>query len=316
MSRKANKKSMRSQTMIKTLFASLHLYSTVPEMESLCFTAIASPGLQTHRSFPQLELNISRDSSQDTSDLPSTEDPPSPASPIFQLAPKSCATLLKAKQSEKEAATAFFQRRPRVNAVRNTTCRVDPAVQRRWSLAAKALKKYSEMLSDCVSFNHQTPNGTCIHYGSQQLVASNSRNWRGDDLLRDVGGLVVGMIFWLANFLYGGIHAAAWNGHFPSDVEKWFWRASACYICFCGGLWVILNFTVSSTPWLNEFWEKWMNGEKKWWHNVIIGTLVFICGLSLMVARAYIMIEAFVSIRQLPARAYETPTWTNIFPHL
>jgi hypothetical protein len=53
-----------------------------------------------------------------------------------------------------------------------------------------------------------------------------------------------------------------------------------------------------------------MDGEKKWWQNVILGTL------SLMVARAYIVIETFLSIWELPAEAYETLSWTQIFPRL
>ena len=63
-------------------------------------------------------------------------------------------------------------------------------------------------------------------------LAEYSRNWPSDELLRDVGGLVVGVVLWLANFLYGGIHAAAWNDLFLSAVEKWLWRASASYIGF------------------------------------------------------------------------------------
>ena len=34
-----------------------------------------------------------------------------------------------------------------------------------------------------------------------------------------------------------------------------------------------------------------------------------------MMARAFIVIEAFVSIRQLPLAAYETPSWSQIMPH-
>ena len=76
---------------------------------------------------------------------------------------------------------------------------------------------------------------------------------------------------------------------------------------------MVLNFVVSSTPWLNEFWEKWMDGEKKWWHNVIVDTLGFVRGLRLMVARVYFVIEAFLSSQELPVEAYETPSWTQIF---
>jgi hypothetical protein len=123
------------------------------------------------------------------------------------------------------------------------------------------------------------------------------------------------MVLWLANFLYGGVHAAEWNDHFRSKVEKWLWRSSSIYIAFCGGLWVVLNYTVKSYKRLNEFWEKWMDGEKGWLQNVTLGTVVVMCGFSLMLARANIVIEAFLSIRQLPASAYETPSWSQIFPH-
>jgi hypothetical protein len=42
----------------------------------------------------------------------------------------------------------------------------------------------------------------------------------------------------------------------------------------------------------------------------------FACVLSLMVARVYIVIEAFPNIQELPVEAYETLSWTQIFPRL
>ena len=93
-------------------------------------------------------------------------------------------------------------------------------------------------------------------------MSNTGRNWPSDELLRSVDRFVVGMVLWLANFLYGGIHAVAWNNHFPSVAEKWLWRASAIYIGFCGGLWVVPNFLVKAYRPLNDFWERWMDGEK------------------------------------------------------
>lgn len=58
-----------------------------------------------------------------------------------------------------------------------------------------------------------------------------------------------------------------------------------------------------------------MDGEGRWWQNLLIGTPVLVCDISLILARAFIVIEAFISIRELPAAAYETPTWTQVFPH-
>jgi hypothetical protein len=94
------------------------------------------------------------------------------------------------------------------------------------------------------------------------LVAPKIQNWPLTDLLRNVDGLVVGMVLWLANLCYSGIHAAAWKGHFPNEAEKWLWPASASYIGVCGGLWVVLNFAVSGNPILNTFWEHWMGREE------------------------------------------------------
>ena len=162
---------------------------------------------------------------------------------------------------------------------------------------------------------HTLEDRVCIHFKPEQFVADYSRNWPGDDLLRNVDGLMVGIILWSANLIYGAIHAAAWNDHFPSDAEKWMWRASLSYVGFCGGLWVVLNYIVSSSPALNEFSERWMDGEKTWFYNVSLGALVFVCGFSLILTRAFIVVEAFISIRNLPVRAYDTPTWAQVFPH-
>lgn len=58
-----------------------------------------------------------------------------------------------------------------------------------------------------------------------------------------------------------------------------------------------------------------MDGGGRWWQNLLIGVPVVVCGASLVFARAFIVVEAFVSIRELPAAAYDTPTWTQVFPH-
>ena len=221
-----------------------------------------------------------------------------------------------ALQSErlKEAGTAFFERRPRIHAATEVSP-ADICAQNRRLLLASASQK-NKVIGEHILIEHLVSRQAyCTHFRSEQLLAEYSRNWPSDELLRDVGGLVVGMVLWLANFLYGGIHAAAWNDHFPSTTEKWLWRSSASYIAFCGGLWVVLNFIVSSHQPLNDFWEHWMDGKKGWFQNLSLGSLVFICGFSLMLARAYIVIEAFVSIRQLPLAAYDTPSWSRVLPH-
>lgn len=58
-----------------------------------------------------------------------------------------------------------------------------------------------------------------------------------------------------------------------------------------------------------------MDGKKAWWQYLLISTTVIFCGTSFILARMYIVLEAFVSIRQLPAAAYDTPSWSQVFPH-
>lgn len=84
---------------------------------------------------------------------------------------------------------------------------------------------------------------------------------------------------------------------------------------FCGGLWVVLNLLVAKYQRLNDFWEHWMDGKKSWWQSFALGTVVGVCGVSLFLARFFIVLESFVSIRRMPLSAYQTPEWTDILPH-
>lgn len=59
-----------------------------------------------------------------------------------------------------------------------------------------------------------------------------------------------------------------------------------------------------------------MDGEKSLLQSLTLGATVIVCGLSLTLARLYVVVEAFLSIRQLPIEAYRTPQWTDVFPHL
>ncbi|KAK3343454.1 hypothetical protein B0T25DRAFT_554363 [Lasiosphaeria hispida] len=295
MSGYVNPKRIKSETLVKTVFAHLSLFSKVPELETICFRTTASS--------PTSENSKPLTSSFEVSPLASVG-----------RSPQSCMDLLQS-QREKESGTAFFERRPRVVDKRPTSDFVSAGDQNRWSLIKTAFAGYPFLNKDRLALAHDIGDAHCLHLKPEQLVADHIKNWPSNDLLRNVDGLIVGMVLWLANFCYGGIHAAAWNDHFPSVPEKWLWRASASYIGFCGGLWVILNLLVAKYRRLNDFWERWMDGEKSWWQNFGIGVLVFICGFSLMLARFYIVLEAFMSIREMPVSSYQTPEWTDVFPH-
>jgi hypothetical protein len=289
-----------SQTVIKTIFAFLNWYSKIPEVDMI--------SLRLPKVGPAEATTITEE--EDASNAVPRD------LPAFQSisTSKSCMSELRAKQLEKAADTAFFERRPKVKGREQVANAVSPVTRRRWTLALKAINEYPTILDEQTLFRHE--NDTCVHFRPEDLVVRRVQNWPSNDLLRNVGGLMVGMVLWMVSFAYGGIHAAAWNNQFPTYVEKWFWRASATYIGFCGGLWIILNYVAQAYRPLNQFWEGWMDGESRWYFNIPIGVLVFICGFSFCAARLYIVVEAVISIRRLPAAAYLTPDWTQVFPHL
>lgn len=57
-----------------------------------------------------------------------------------------------------------------------------------------------------------------------------------------------------------------------------------------------------------------MDGKKSLAQSVALGIVVLVCGFSLFMARIFIVVEAFVSIKELPPGAYDTSEWSDVFP--
>ena len=318
----------------------MKLYSKHPEMEKMIFTQSQarsrSPGVSSPNQQPLSSDTTSRDQRKKST------------SGALEPVPQSIMNLVNEHDRRANSGTAFFERRPRVVELSDTingpskggtrtfeagsnnlnrendlssngddqSCtgvEQSAATENRWQLASLAVANYPALTEDSRTLHADS--AQYLRINGRELVAPRIPNWPGDDLLRNVGGLVVGMVLWFASLAYGALHAAAWNDTFPSDAEMWLWRASSCYIAFCGLLWVVLNYAAQKHKPTNDFWENWMDGKGAWWQNILIGIPVVICGLSFFVVRGYIVIEAFISVRCLPAEAYLTPSWTSVFPH-
>ena len=149
----------------------------------------------------------------------------------------------------------------------------------------------------------------------EELVVDHPRNWPGDDLMCQLQGSMMTMTMWLASTVYGAIHLAGWNDLFPSVVEKWLWRTSSAYVVFSGLLWAFLNILdfLSGSVWL--YWFETLAGVQRKSHMLIYGLCV-VGGLLYVVARTFLVAEAFISLRALPAAAYVSPSWVLTVPHL
>jgi len=96
--------------------------------------------------------------------------------------------------------------------------------------------------------------------------------------------------------IYGGLHAAAWDAHFPSYVEQILWRVSVLTIIVSSAMYLLTLLDVSSEGATLYVW-------------LFLPALVFL-------PRLYLVIEAFISVRSLPVGAYQTVDWVEFLPHI
>lgn len=152
--------------------------------------------------------------------------------------------------------------------------------------------------------------------GSQHLVVAVASNWPHDGLLRTTGGLVVGATLWIASIGFTAVHIAAWHADFPSGVEAWFWRSSALYIAFSGLLWASLHVLAETWAKLWWAWYDIMSGNASRLMMVLVTIVCSICGCAYLVARMFLIIEAFICLRSLTIASYVVPSWTLGVPHV
>lgn len=120
---------------------------------------------------------------------------------------------------------------------------------------------------------------------------------------------------------YSGIHIAGWNFHFPSPTEQMLWRISS--LTLMGALNVYLLGVAFGTLMAGTLAKLIFNNDEettilgvasllpRWAALWIHSPLVFAYSL----ARGYLIVEGFVSLRALPAGAYNSVNWANFLPH-
>ena len=113
------------------------------------------------------------------------------------------------------------------------------------------------------------------------------------------------LVLSLAGSAFGALHLAAWNSTFPSLIEGLLWRSCAIYVTACGIVIACSLVILHVVP----------RGWKIFSFITLMGTLTS-TPILYVGARLYLLLEAFLSLRALPANAYQTPNWTISIPHL
>lgn len=133
----------------------------------------------------------------------------------------------------------------------------------------------------------------------------------------------------LAAAAYGALHCASLASSsgqeqlFPTVVERALWTASALTIAASGLL--LWGFFSARQAW--PAFDRWVSGaapgvhiasvraSKRWVIRAKTGVVYVMLGVFAL-ARVFLVVEAFVSLRRAPLGLYETPEWTDFLPHL
>lgn len=120
--------------------------------------------------------------------------------------------------------------------------------------------------------------------------------------------------------VYGACHAAAWHFIFPTILERELWRISSL---------IIVGLTAPSTLLALMIFNQ--DADRIWYEAIKVylkrklGETAYRCLVEapvtillgiLFVARAYLMIESFSSLRDLPEGSYRTTPWERYLPHI
>jgi hypothetical protein len=118
------------------------------------------------------------------------------------------------------------------------------------------------------------------------------------------------LVIVLVQAAYAGAHLGALSIIFPSQKERILWKIS-CYILFAvTSLSAILFFILTIS-------ERVKNCSSKYLDVLAVGIFVIIIPVFLW-ARAYIVVESFISLRHVPVGVYQTPQGNimDYVPHL
>ena len=140
------------------------------------------------------------------------------------------------------------------------------------------------------------------------------------------------ILLFIVILAYCCLHFIAWNFSFPTRVERILWRVGC--ITIVATTFIFLACETYQDGHRLGRWQRWYlklfptnpaniarvdTMEKKrremefipFWEVVVMSPVTFIYTL----ARTYIVIEVFVSLRSLPAGAFDSVQWSDYVPH-
>ena len=134
------------------------------------------------------------------------------------------------------------------------------------------------------------------------------------DILDELSAILV---FSAAAFIYGSLHALAWDAHFDSSFERQLWRSSACVIM--GGVPAIYALAKGTDYAQAKDIDKKIKSYIPWKVHIIddlLGVSWSCVVCAYILARGYLVVQCFINLFHLPAGVYDVPSWSAYFPHI
>ena len=175
---------------------------------------------------------------------------------------------------------AFWWKKPQNSSAPIMIACSDEAID---ELSSSAYESHMDDWTEYLCAGHE--NSIEITEGKGFLSAS-TLNW--------IIGLAV-----LSFVIFGFVHLASWNSRLPSTIELWMWRGSTLYCSICPGIFGLYT-TVALSRKTSDFF----------------GTISSYGVYVYLILRIYIIIESFISLRALPASAFQSVQWSSFIPHI
>ena len=197
----------------------------------------------------------------------------------------------------------------------------------RWKFASRAAQAIGK---DIDHGNH--PNSIALYL--YRNFSLRCEDWPNLDDVLNAPFLQLGFV--LAALVYGGLHALAWFAHFNTSTEQLLWRISACIVMgglpVAFGLLALIKPLVKPKGWSRISWYSfkyygfkdsitricYVNSWRNWGRLgiCIMVHLLYLVGIVYALARAYLVVECFISLAHLPAGVYDVPQWAAYFPNI
>jgi hypothetical protein len=106
--------------------------------------------------------------------------------------------------------------------------------------------------------------------------------------------------------VFGSCHLIGWDFLYPSSVEQLLWRI---FSISCVVILLLLMFLLWFMGLLDEGFD--IFSPECSVNYLLIASLIFLYAL----ARVYLLVAIFISLRSVPAGVYQTVNWSLYFPH-